>query len=51
MPISTNTASGSIFTPTEVLYDPTNKLRTSSPQSLIDTDFEYGIQNSKWGRR
>jgi hypothetical protein len=48
MPISTNTASGSIFTPTEVLYDPTNKLRTSAPQALIDTDFEYGIQNSKW---
>ena len=48
MPISTNTAAGSTFTPTEVLYDPTNKLRTSSPQSLIDTDFEYGVQNSKW---
>jgi hypothetical protein len=48
MPISTNTSAGSIFTPAEVLYDPTNKLRTASPQSLIDTDFEYGVQNSKW---
>jgi hypothetical protein len=48
MPISTNTAAGATFTPTEVLYDPTNKLRTASPQSLIDTDFEYGVQNSKW---
>lgn len=28
--------------------DPTNKLRTSSPQALIDTDFEYGTQVSKW---
>ena len=36
------------FVPTEVLYDPTNKMRTSAPQALIDTDFEYGIQNSKW---
>jgi hypothetical protein len=28
--------------------DPTNKLRTSAPQALIDTDFEYGTQVSKW---
>ena len=28
--------------------DATNKLRTSSPQALIDTDFEYGTQGSKW---
>jgi hypothetical protein len=28
--------------------DPVNKLRTSSPQALIDTDFEYGTQVSKW---
>jgi hypothetical protein len=38
----------SVFTPTEVLNDPVNKLRTSSPQALIDTDFEYGTQISKW---
>jgi hypothetical protein len=36
------------FDPTEVLKDPTNKLRVSSPQSLIDTDFEYGSQSTKW---
>jgi hypothetical protein len=48
MPISTNTSAGTTFTPNETLYDPTNKLRTSAPQSLIDTDFEYGVQNSKW---
>jgi len=36
------------LTTTEVLQDPTNKLRTASPQSLIDTDFEYGLQPIKW---
>jgi hypothetical protein len=29
-------------------YDPVDKLRVSQPQSLIDTDFEYGQQPSKW---
>jgi hypothetical protein len=48
MAINRVNTTGTIFTPTEVLYDPTNKLRTSSPQALIDTDFEYGIQGSKW---
>ena len=36
------------FTPSEVYADPVNKFRTSSPQALIDTDFEYGTQISKW---
>jgi hypothetical protein len=36
------------FTPQEVLVDPVNKLRVSQPQSLIDTDFEYSPQNTKW---
>jgi hypothetical protein len=36
------------FTPSEVYADPVNKFRTSSPQALIDTDFEYGTQVSKW---
>ena len=34
--------------PAESNYDPVNKPRTSSPQALIDTDFEYGAQISKW---
>lgn len=38
----------STVTPAEEYYDPVNKLRTSSPQTLIDTDFEYGIQPTKW---
>lgn len=29
-------------------FDPVNKLRTSQAQALIDTDFEYGMQISKW---
>jgi hypothetical protein len=36
------------FTPSEALMDPVGKLRTSEPQSLIDTDFEYGVQSTKW---
>ena len=29
-------------------YDAVDKLRVSTPQSLIDTDFEYGQQAGKW---
>lgn len=29
-------------------YDAVDKLRVSTPQALIDTDFEYGIQPTKW---
>ena len=36
------------FTPSETMLDPTNKLRVTQPQALIDTDFEYGTQVSKW---
>ena len=34
--------------PAEVMRDPVDKLRVSTPQALIDTDFEYGIQPTKW---
>jgi len=34
--------------PSETLMDPVGKLRVSTPQSLIDTDFEYGLQPTKW---
>ena len=34
--------------PSEVMRDPVDKLRVSTPQSLIDTDFEYGLQPTKW---
>lgn len=36
------------ISPAEEYYDPVNKLRTSQPQALIDTDFEYGVQPTKW---
>ncbi len=49
MPITTSTTgTTTTFTPAEILYDPTNKLRVSQPESLIDTDFEYGQQTTKW---
>lgn len=34
--------------PSETFIDPVNKLRVSNPQNLIDTDFEYGLQSTKW---
>ena len=36
------------FFPAETLMDPVTKMRVSTPQSLIDTDFEYGTQPTKW---
>lgn len=36
------------FTPAEDLLDPVGKLRVSNPENLIDTDFEYGLQGTKW---
>ena len=36
------------FKPAEVFQDPVNKFRVSTPQALIDTDFEYGTQITKW---
>jgi hypothetical protein len=36
------------ITPAEAQMDPVGKMRVSMPQSLIDTDFEYGVQPTKW---
>ena len=36
------------FQPAETFMDPVGKMRVSTPQSLIDTDFEYGVQPTKW---
>ena len=36
------------FQPSQEYTDPVNKFRTSQPQALIDTDFEYGTQSTKW---
>jgi hypothetical protein len=38
---------GEILFPTEFI-DPVTKLRVSEPETLIDTDFEYGLQPTKW---
>ena len=34
--------------PSESYTDPVSKLRVSTPENLIDTDFEYGLQSTKW---
>ena len=34
--------------PAETYVDPANKFRVSTPQSMIDTDFELGLQLTKW---
>ncbi len=36
------------FVPGEVFTDPVQKMRVSTPQSLMDTDFEYSTQPGKW---
>jgi hypothetical protein len=36
------------FTPAPGQQDPVGKMRVSQPQALIDTDFEYGQQPTKW---
>jgi len=33
---------------TDTLLDSVEKLRVAAPQSLMDTDFEYSVQPSKW---
>jgi hypothetical protein len=38
---------GEIRFPKEFI-DPVTKLRVSNPENLIDTDFEYGLQPTKW---
>ena len=37
-----------LITPGPIAQDPVGKMRVSEPQSLIDTDFEYGQQPTKW---
>lgn len=51
LPITGKTDSGAVspyYTPAPGAQDPVGKLRISSPQALIDTDFEYGQQPTKW---
>ena len=37
-----------VVTPTDTFIDPVSKIRVSQPSNLIDTDFEYGLQPTKW---
>ena len=43
----TSGTGGEITFPKEFV-DPVTKLRISNPENLIDTDFEYGLQPTKW---
>jgi len=38
----------STIQPSDDLMDAVGKLRVSTPGNLIDTDFEYGLQGTKW---
>ena len=44
---SSGGSGGEITFPKEFI-DPVTKLRVSNPENLIDTDFEYGLQPTKW---
>lgn len=51
MPITGKTDSGATspyFMPAPGQQDPVGKMRVSTPQAMIDTDFEYGQQPTKW---
>jgi len=51
IPIQGTTVSGAaapFVTPAPGTQDPVGKFRVSQPQALIDTDFEYGTQPTKW---
>lgn len=37
-----------VVRPAETYHDAVNKSKVSEPQSQIDTDFEYGTQDTKW---
>lgn len=46
--INNSGAVQSYFAPAPLFQDPVGKMRVSQPKSLIDTDFEYGQQPTKW---
>lgn len=51
VPVQGSQASGvaaPFMLPAPQASDPVGKMRVSTPQSLIDTDFEYGQQPTKW---
>ena len=51
LPIQGTVVSGAnvpYIAPSPGSQDPVGKMRISTPQALIDTDFEYGTQPTKW---
>ena len=44
---ASSSTGGEITFPKEFI-DPVTKFRVSEPENLIDTDFEYGLQPTKW---
>ncbi len=51
LPVTGTNNSGAVspyMTPAPGAVDPVGKFRVSQPRALIDTDFEYGPQPSKW---
>ena len=45
---SSSSSTGGEITFNKEFIDPVTKLRVSEPENLIDTDFEYGLQPTKW---
>lgn len=45
---SSSSGTGGEVTFNKEFIDPVTKLRVSEPENLIDTDFEYGLQPTKW---
>lgn len=39
---------GAVVRPYDNAIDAVERIRVSTPKSLIDADFEYGLQNTKW---
>jgi hypothetical protein len=45
---SSGSGAGGEVTLGKEFIDPVTKIRVSTPENLIDTDFEYGLQPTKW---
>jgi len=48
LPVTVSSAPTTSVKPAAAQQDPVGKFRVSMPQTLIDTDFEYGSQPLKW---
>jgi hypothetical protein len=51
LPVTANNSSGAVapyMMPAPAAVDAVGKMRVSQPRALVDTDFEYGPQPTKW---